>query len=148
MTRPTSYRKTGLDRADPRAYSRAYYAKFVKKIGVDGRSLRASDWLCEARKQAAKAAKNRGIPFRLTSEDLRKQWVKQQGRCFYTGLAMTMDLSRFRGPMKPSIDRVNSGLGYEPNNIVFCLTAINYLKCDYDALEVCELLHAIVDEYR
>jgi hypothetical protein len=139
-----------IERNRDRSRRRNGWKKHVDMTGswVDGRTQRAADWICSARAQASKAAKNRGIEWAIDSQFLRVQWEKQQGRCFYTGIPMSLDVKTFRGMRKPSIDRVDSGVGYVAGNVVFCLTAINYLKNDYGAEEVIELLHELVELHR
>ena len=43
-----------------------------------------------------------------------------------------------RGMRQASIDRVDSSKPYEPSNVVWCLTVINYLKNDYSAEDVAD----------
>ena len=101
-------------------------------------------WWQGMRASMRTAAKARGLDVspEMTSEWLREQFKRQQGRCFYTGIPFRMvDVHRY--PWRPSIDRLDSSKGYEPSNVVLCLTAINYLKNDYALDEFLELLEDI-----
>lgn len=80
---------------------------------------------------------SRDIPCTITLEDLKVQWDRQHGICPYTGLKMIMpptighyDLDPLL-PQTASLDRIDSGKGYEPDNIQFVCTAANLAKCNF-----------------
>lgn len=69
----------------------------------------------------------RGLTYSLTVEWAYAQWERQRGRCAYT--FMPLDLFRHqRGPLECSFDRVDSALGYDPENVVLCAYAFNIFK--------------------
>jgi len=76
--------------------------------------------------------KKKGIPleFTLTINDLKNQYEKQGGKCYYTGVEMK--IKRLEDPSRSlfsiSLDRINSDIGYLPENIVFCCWGVNALK--------------------
>ena len=74
--------------------------------------------------------RTRKIPYKLSTGYLRELYPKQQGRCYYTGLPMTLKSPKrtLREPWLISIDRLNPELGYIPGNVVFCCWCINALK--------------------
>ena len=78
----------------------------------------------------------------LTTQWIRDQFARQDGRCFYTGIPFVIEPTK-RGMRRPSLDRRDSSKGYVPGNAVLCLTAINYLKNDYPETEVLALLDEI-----
>lgn len=78
---------------------------------------------------------------------LKEQYLRQDGRCFYTGIPFEIVREK-RGMRRPSLDRRDSSKGYTPDNCVLCLTAINYLKNDYPEEQVIALLWDIVEAYR
>jgi hypothetical protein len=67
----------------------------------------------------------------INSQWLKDQFTRQNGRCYYTGIPFEIERVR-RGMRRPSLDRLDSNKGYTPDNCVLCLTAINYMKNDYD----------------
>jgi biotin operon repressor len=60
----------------------------------------------------------------ITPEYLAELYNKQNCLCYYTGLPFTKD-------DKPSVDRIDSSMGYVEGNIVICKTSINFMKRDY-----------------
>ncbi len=90
--------------------------------------------------QAKYRSEQKGRLFNLTVEDVVNQWNKQQGFCYYTGLKMEVtpnNLNHF------SIDRIDSKIGYEPDNIVICTHVINLMKKDLssdDFIDYCMLV--------
>ena len=76
--------------------------------------------------QASKSsASYRDIPFSLNLEAIQATWDKQEGRCFYSGQALTFEPG---SPHKATLDRVDSTLGYTPENVVFCSYTVNMMK--------------------
>jgi hypothetical protein len=72
--------------------------------------------------QAKYRSKNKRV-FQIDLNDIEQQWQKQNGKCFYTGVPMTVAINDARF----SIDRRDSALGYTPENIVLCCH-INLMK--------------------
>ena len=69
-------------------------------------------------------AKQKGLAFALTFTDLRDRFIKQQARCFYTGLPFN-----FKDTLATlSIDRIDNDQGYVLDNIVWCRSGVNSLK--------------------
>lgn len=149
MSRPASYRKTPIEHPSTSSeYHREYYRRYLSKpalTGVDGRTLRESDWIAQHRKRITKAAKARGITFspEVTTAYLRSLFESQRGRCFYTGIRFALTRT-FRGMRQATVDRVDPSRGYEVGNIVWCLCAINYAKNDYAADD----FRALLDDVR
>jgi len=74
-------------------------------------------------------AKQRKKEFNLTLHDFYNQWQQQKGRCPYTGWVLKLPKANERLPKTPdraSLDRIDSSLGYTPNNIQFVSLAIQY----------------------
>jgi len=91
------------------------------------------EWRINLYRWARRRAKDRGIPFSLTYEDLEAIIDRAAGRCEVTGIAFS-----FRKPKKgrtrpwaPSLDRRNSDLGYTKRNVRLVCTAANYAMCDW-----------------
>lgn len=71
------------------------------------------------------SAKRRGHRWNLTKEDLDKQFVAQGGICALSGVTMIIDKS---SPYRPSLDRIDSALGYDVSNIQFVCSVVNIMK--------------------
>jgi hypothetical protein len=74
---------------------------------------------------SVKSAKQRGVPFDLPIEDMYRMWEHQEGRCAYSGRSMTLEAG---SPLKASLDRIDSNLGYTPDNVVLCCLLVNLMK--------------------
>ena len=77
-----------------------------------------------------KNAKKRHVDFTLSIDDLKQQFVKQNGRCAYTGetIVMPKNFIRIYDQNVASIDRIDSHTGYIPGNIQFTTKKINMMK--------------------
>ena len=87
---------------------------------------------------AKSGSKRRKIPFQITKNDIIYQYEKQNGKCYYSG----RNLSSVTGDENiMSIDRINSDLGYTPDNIVICCWKVNKMKNTFtssDFLSLCK----------
>ena len=55
----------------------------------------------------------------ITEDDLRAQFKKQKGRCYWLGIKLTpKDIFKSYYPLAMSVDRLDNDMGYTPNNIV------------------------------
>lgn len=85
---------------------------------------RAKVFLQNAKKSAAK----RQQVFALTIDDIVKCWEEQQGVCAYSGRQMTLDAGQLE---TVSIERIDSAVGYTPENTILVCQAINRMKSDF-----------------
>jgi hypothetical protein len=106
---------------------------------------RTALWPYWLRHQCVRSARARGLAFdkRISAAWIREQFERQSGRCFYTGVAFEI-VEKKRGIRRPSLDRLDPLVGYTPENVVLCLTAMNYMKNDYGLDE----FRALLDEIR
>ena len=89
---------------------------------------RARVFLRNAKNSAAK----RGQIFALTVADIVECWHTQWGVCAYSGRQMTLEAGRLN---TVSIERINSDVGYTPENTILVCQAINRMKSDFDLSE-------------
>jgi len=75
-------------------------------------------------------AKNREKLGDLTLIDLKEQWIKQNGKCPYSGIELILPKARIKQKSieLASLDRIDSTKLYEKGNIVFVSATINYMK--------------------
>ena len=85
------------------------------------------------KKKRAQIWKKRGQEFNITVKDLKLQWKKQRGKCWWLGIPMSLeDLFVPNSPFAVSVDRVDSTGGYTPDNIVLTLRFANLGRGSYD----------------
>lgn len=108
------------------------------------RHSKLRSWAGAKRRQTIKSCRGRDVYFdrRITAKWLLRQFDRQGGRCFYTGIPFVLG-GPFRSMRGPSLDRLDPKKGYIPSNVVLCLTCINYMKNDYSVRDVLTLLEDI-----
>jgi hypothetical protein len=77
-------------------------------------------------------AKRFDFPFNLEYDDLYKQLVQQDFKCFYTDEPLIFYKYKELPARKvaPSIDKIDTTKGYVKGNIVWCLDRVNRIKQD------------------
>ena len=89
---------------------------------------------------AKQGSRKRGIQFSITKDDVIHQFEQQCGKCYYSGRLLTFAAG---DENVMSIDRIDSSLGYTPNNIVICCWRINKMKNTCSSNEFLELCRDI-----
>jgi uncharacterized protein YacL (UPF0231 family) len=79
------------------------------------------------------SAKRRNLPYDLDQVFLRELYFKQNERCALTGIEFNFIkiVSSYRRPFLPSIDRIDSNLGYIKNNVRLVCTIVNLALNDF-----------------
>lgn len=93
-------------------------------------------------RNAERAAKSRGHVFALTLENIVDCWRLQNSICAYSGRQMTLDAGKLE---TVSIERIDSSLGYTPENTILVCQAINRLKSDFDFDKFYELCKDVAE---
>lgn len=93
-----------------------------------------------------KNSKKRNLSFDLTIEDLKSQYSRQNGKCFYTHKPLTLpeNFLRIFDPTVASIDRIDSTIGYLPQNIQFTTKMINIMKQTLSHQEFIQLCGEVI----
>ena len=86
---------------------------------------RAKVFLQNARKSAVK----RQQTFELNIADVVNCWNTQANICAYSGRLMTLDAGQLN---TVSIERIDSNIGYTPENTILVCQAINRMKSDFE----------------
>lgn len=76
-------------------------------------------------KNARQRAKKSRIIWALSLDEFWLIVRQSNGRCAVTGLPFAIDLTK-HNPEQPSLDRIDSSLGYSPGNCRMVLLAVNY----------------------
>lgn len=93
-------------------------------------------------RSARTRAERKGIPFDLTLERVERAVVK--GVCEVTGLRFDLDLPNARAhALSPTIDRVDSALGYVMHNVQITCWLYNRAKADGTHEDVMMLVRAL-----
>jgi hypothetical protein len=86
---------------------------------------RAKIFLQNAKKSAAK----RKQLFELSVADIVDCWHAQAHTCAYSGRLMTLEAGKLN---TVSIERIDSNVGYTPENTILVCQAINRMKSDFE----------------
>ena len=105
-----------------------------------------------AAKTVSERKVRRNKPCTMTLEDLRDQWIKQDGKCAYSGLQMMLpETSRGwdkrHSPLCASLDRINSDEGYSKENIQFVCMPLNFAKNSFTDVVFRRFLEDLVKSY-
>lgn len=72
-------------------------------------------------------AKSRKIELKITPKDIENLYDKQDGKCYYTGIPISLQVSDHTA----SIDRINNDRGYIKGNICWAHKNINRMKSSF-----------------
>ncbi|HVL71232.1 MAG TPA: hypothetical protein VM434_05020 [Beijerinckiaceae bacterium] len=74
-----------------------------------------------------------GLAFEITKEDVLALLASQKLRCAMSGLRFDMRAVEggYRGPYRPSIDRIEARGGYTPDNVRLVIVAVNTALADW-----------------
>jgi hypothetical protein len=85
------------------------------------------------------SARARGLEFTISIDDIIE--TLESGVCRVTGLAF--DMVSTDGPWRPTIDRIDSSLGYIPGNVQIVVWLYNSAKQQYTHGDVMVLARAL-----
>ncbi len=85
--------------------------------------------------------KSRRFSYSVTVDELYALWQKQNGRCAYTGIPISM--SEKKNHLAASLDRIDSKEGYHLNNIQYVSLMVNYAKSDFSEETLMRFITAI-----
>lgn len=96
------------------------------------------DFLLRSRAtQIKRHKKNTNIPVESNLfQVLKKCWDSQDGKCYYTGIVMTLDGSKYQEDYYLTVDRKVPALGYVDGNVALCCNCINRIKSSYTLEQV------------
>ncbi|NJN07862.1 MAG: hypothetical protein HC874_16055 [Richelia sp. SL_2_1] len=96
-----------------------------------------------------KSAKHRKHECSVTLADLKQLWEKQQGICPYTGwnLVLLPSTTDYQNTIltidRASVDRIESSLGYIPENIQFVAIIANFAKNVFTEQDLIKFCHDV-----
>jgi len=89
-----------------------------------------------------KGAEIRNLEMSITIEDAWQQYIKQEGKCFFTGINITLD-KKWGRSQSASLDRIDNNKGYTKDNIQWVHKDINKMrgkKSVKDFIELCKMV--------
>ena len=87
-------------------------------------------------------AGRRKIDWNLKEEEAWDVWLKQKGKCKFTGLSLS-----FGGENGASIDRIDSSKGYEKDNVQWVHKKINFMKFTFTNNEFIRMCNLVSENY-
>lgn len=114
-----------------------YYAKLALDVN---RSLKYFHSM------ARKGAVKRNIPFNITVEDIVQLYQIQEGKCAISGMEMSLvhGSKTTQNATKLSVDRIDSSIGYQANNVQLVTWQVNASKSVWSTEQLVEMARAIV----
>lgn len=100
-------------------------------------------WGGSVRRQAKQRALSRGIPFTITVQDLQNKVASQEERCWYCDGPMRFRAAGRQTEDSPTVDQVDPGGGYTPDNTVVCCWRCNRHKSDATLEELEQLVEGV-----
>lgn len=101
-------------------------------------------WIGRLLSSSKYGSKKRGHrPPEVTADDIKDMFVRQNGRCYYSGIQMVPSAAA-KSPRQPSLERLDSNIGYTKANTVLVCLMVQYGK---NAATVQEFM-SVIDEIR
>lgn len=88
------------------------------------------------------SAKSRNQECTLTRDDLIECWEKQEHVCAYTGIELTTQPALYNSV---SVERIDSSVGYTPENTILVCNYINRMKSNFDYKIFYDLCKAVTE---
>jgi hypothetical protein len=106
-------------------------------------------WYTQVHRNAEKNARVRGIPFRLSLGDFHLIVDRSRGCCEVSGIRFSRSETgkHARNPWAPSLDRIESHLGYTPDNCRLVCVAANLGMNTWGLGTLVKLSRAIVSQH-
>lgn len=92
-----------------------------------------------------KGAKERGIEFEITIEDIGDLFEKQKNKCALSGIELFLKKDYLDITATASLDRIDSGKGYTVDNIQWVHKDINFMKRHFEETYFLDLCNKIVE---
>lgn len=142
----------GVARQEQVRHSWAYDIPRPESLRAGLRKIKLTEcrqWVRTLYLAAKKNANQRGIPFDLSMEDVEGLVAAGGGKCVVTGIALSNDRGelpqgkRMRRPWAPSLDRIDSCVGYTTANCRVVCCAANYAMSQWGEEVLVEMAKAI-----
>lgn len=92
-----------------------------------------------------RGAKSRKIDFNVSIEELWDLFLRQDRRCALTGQEIVLSAGKKLGKSTASLDRIDSKIGYNTDNVQWIHKDINIIKGDFSQEYFIKLCHLITN---
>ena len=96
---------------------------------------------------AKSRAESKNLPFTITKEFLKTLWENQSSLCAISKIPMTYEIDQGRVFSNVSVDQINPGWGYTPENIQLICSAVNQLKSNWDKDTILYICNQVIANY-
>lgn len=92
---------------------------------------------------------SREIKMDITPQDIKNQYIKQDGKCYYTGVDLILPKNFIVAVHEDvvSVDRIDSSKGYTPENIQLVNKKINNMKNVFSSEEFIAICHKVASRF-
>lgn len=95
-----------------------------------------------AKRRQIESTKNYTV--NITPQYLKDLWEKQDGKCYISGIALTLKLNHT--PYQASLDRIDNSMGYIEGNVRFVALIYNYAKNTFSDQEVIDFCKTVANK--
>lgn len=92
-------------------------------------------------------AKARGYQFDITIEEIWDLFLKQNRKCKLSGLELDFSQNLSKKKQSASLDRIDSKVGYIPENVQWVHKDVNYLKNKYSEEYLLRMCRMVVNKF-
>ena len=105
----------------------------IREFASEKREKMIRDKMARVIKGAEQRAKERGFGFDINLDWIMAQALRQEFRCSMTRIPFYFDsdTDSKTNPYAPSIDRIDSKIGYTRDNVRIVIYAVNIMLCDW-----------------
>jgi len=90
---------------------------------------------------------NLGHELTITIDDIKSMWDSQDGKCHWLGIDMSLeDVDIKNSPFAPSVERLDSTIGYVPGNVVLASRFANRGRGAYDNEDFKDRLTSLLEK--
>lgn len=114
---------------------------------ISDSSISMPEWALSLYQEARKSAAKRDIRFDLSLEHFNALVIASEQRCMVSGIPFNAEpiAGSYRRPWTPSLDRIDSSLGYLAGNCRIVCCAVNIAMNDWGIEVLMKIAHALVE---
>ena len=100
--------------------------------------------------QGRNKVSNRPVkPIMLTEQDLVDMYLKQDGKCYWSGLPLNVEFNKIKHhPFAISPERLDNSLPYDTSNVVLCRRMFNLGRMAFPEKDFEEVMALLKEEFK